>query len=193
MPVRFRRQDKLKGTLAEELIGQAARDGFTHLGDYLVGRLGEKWPEDTGKSKKSLKKRVSGAGLKTRMLVLADADHAEWVEKGRPKGAKQPPPAAMLKLVRRKGLGASAFSVKTRRQIGAGTRRIRSRADGRLRSSSQSLAVIQKSIAFLIGRKIAKDGIPGKFLFRDLKQTYAAEIGATNYSIETKIAQLLND
>jgi hypothetical protein len=186
LPIKFRSPDNLKDTLLEDLIGEAIQEGFEPLGDSLVNSLKAEWPEDTGKSKKSIRKRISGAGFKTRMLIYASAESYEWVEKGRPKGAKQPPPPVMLAYVRRKGLG-KAYDIRTRKLLRGPDRA------GKLRTGKDTLLRKQKSIAFLVGRKIKRDGIPGKFLFRDLRQNHAPEISATYSQIQTRIAELLND
>jgi hypothetical protein len=186
MPIPYRREDNLKYPESEELIGQAVRDEFEPLGDSLVNSLNADWPEDTGKSKRSIRKRISGSGLKTRMLIFASADHAEWVEKGRPKGAKQPPPAALLAYVKRKGLG-KAYDIKTRKLIRGRDRK------RNLRTGRDTLLRRQKSIAFLIGRSIKRNGIKGKFLFRDLRQKHDSEINAMYSRLRARIAQLLNN
>jgi hypothetical protein len=184
LPIRYRASTNLTDK-AEDLVGQAIRDEFDPLGDSLVNSLQSEWPEDTGKSKKTIKKRISGRGLKTRMLIFASADHSEWIEKGRPKGAKQPPPDVLLAYVRRKGLG-KAYDIKTRKLI-----RERDRI-GKLRTGRDTLLRRQKSIAFLIGRAIKRNGIKGKFLFRDLRQKHEGEINAMYGRLRARIAQLLN-
>jgi hypothetical protein len=185
MGIKYRSSDSLKHTLLEDLIGEAIEEGFESLGGKLVASLQEQSPKDTSKSAKSIRKRISGNGFKTRMLIYASAESYEWVEKGRPKGAKQPPPPVMLAYVRRKGLG-KAYDIKTRRLL-----RGRDRSKN-LRTGRDTLLRRQKSIAFLIGRKIARDGIPGKFLFRDLRQNHTNEISATYSQIQIRVAELLN-
>jgi hypothetical protein len=191
MPVTFRRKDNLKPVVAEDKIGIAIRQGFEPLGDKIVNSLRSRSPQDRGKFKKGIRKSLSGRGFKTRMLVLNSTEHAEFVEKGREPGSFAPPDL-ILGWVRRKGLGASAFSIKSRRAIGAGTRRTFSRAAGRRRTSAQSLLQAQKSIAFLINRKIRMRGIKGKFLFRSVKSDYAGQISASITDIKIRVAQILN-
>ena len=184
MPIRYRSSTNL-GTEVEDLIGQAIRDEFEPLGDSLVNSLQSEWPEDTGKSKRSIKKRISGSGLRIRMSIYASAAHAEWIEKGRPKGAKQPPVAALLAWVKRKGWG-KAFDIKTRKLIRGRDRK------RNLRTGRDTLLRRQKSIAFLIGRSIKRNGIKGKFLFRDLRQKHDGEITAMYGRLRNRVAQLLN-
>ena len=191
MPVKFRRRDNLKGTEAEKRIGIAIRSGFDPLGSRLAQSLKSRAPTDRKRYQKSIRHRVTGSGLKTRMRVFAGADHAEYIEKGRPKGSF-PNAGAILGWVRRRGLGASQVSQKTRRAIAAGTRRSFNRTTGKLRTRAQSLLAIQKSIAFLIGRAIKRRGIKGKFHFRDLKQDYAQQISAAIARIRSLVAQHLN-
>lgn len=192
MPIVYRRRDRLKGTETEELIGQAIREEFATLGDKIVASLKERAPKDQRKFEKSIKHRPSGRGLATRMRISAGAKHAEYVEKGRPKGKKPPPFNAIFAWVRRRGYGASAFSVKTRRAISAGTRRSFNRKEGKLRTRAQSLLQIQKGFAIYVQKKIAKDGIEGKFYFRDMKSYYASEISRIYSRAKVRIAQLLN-
>jgi hypothetical protein len=125
------------------------------------------------------------------MVIAAAAAHAEFVEKGREPG-KFPPPDAILGWVKRKGLGASAFSIKSRRAIGTGTRRTFNRAAGRRRTAAQSLLQAQKSIAYLVGRKIARKGIKANPLVTNVKQDYASEISATMTSLRLIVARYLN-
>lgn len=189
--IAYRRRDNLKGTEAERMIGEAIRESFSPLGDDIVTSIKARSPVDRGRFKAGTKKRLSGSGLRTRMLIFNDAKHAEFVEAGRRKG-KQPPPEAMPGWVRRKGLGAKSFSVKSRRAIGAGTRRTFNRSTGKRRTASQSLLQIQKSIAFLIGRKIGRDGIRGLFLFRDVKSDFASKISSTMVFTRARVARILN-
>lgn len=191
MAITYRRRDNLKGTEAEAKIGEAIRQGFAPLGDDIVTSIKARSPVDRGRFKAATKKRISGAGLRTRMLIFNDAKHAEFVEGGRRKG-KQPPPEVMLGWVRRKGLGARGFGVKSRRAISAGTRRTFNRSTGKRRTASQSLLQLQKSIAFLIGRKIGRDGIKGLFLFRDVKSDFASKISSTMVAIQGRVARILN-
>ncbi len=190
--IHYRRKDKLRFTEAEKLVGDAIRAGFEPLGDQLLQDLKTAAPVDRGKFKGGVRKRISGRGLATRMLIFNNADHAEYVEKGREPG-KPPPSDTILGWVRRKGLGASAFSLKTRRAISAGTKRSVDRKAGKRRAARDSLLVIQKSIAFLISRAIGKRGLKGKFFFRDLRSKQAAKISAAISGIKVRVAQILNN
>lgn len=184
MPIRYRSSTNLSGE-AEDLVGQAIRAEFDPLGDLLVNSLKTDWPEDTGKSKKSIQKRISGRGLLTRMLVFASSKIAEWIEKGRPKGAKQSPPNTLLAWVKRKGLGRT-YDIKTRKLIRGRDRK------RNFRTGRDTLLRRQKSIAFLIGRAIKRDGIKGKFLFRNLRQKHERDINAMYGRLKSRVAQALN-
>jgi hypothetical protein len=192
MPVTFRRQDKLKFTVLEERIGLAITTGFNRLGEQLITSLQARSPVDRGTYRKGHKKRITGRGLKTTMRVYNSSSHAEWVEKGRKPNSKQPPPAVMLALVKRKGLGARAFSVKTRRAVSAGTIRTTDRKTGKRRTAGQSFLKQQKSIAFLIGRSIAREGIPALRQYLNLKTDEAARISAAITRIRNNIVALAN-
>ncbi|MGA9773935.1 MAG: hypothetical protein WBV94_33195 [Blastocatellia bacterium] len=183
MPIRYRANTNLGQ--AEDLVGQAVKAEFEPLGDSLVNSLQSEWPEDTGKSKKTIRKRITGRGLLVRMLIFAASAYAEWIEKGRPKGAKQPPPDKILAWVKRKGWGR-AFNIKTRKLVRGRDRK------RNLRTGRDTLLRRQKSIAFLIGRSIKRKGIKGKFLFRDLRQKHDVEINSMYDRLRSRVAQLLN-
>jgi hypothetical protein len=179
------------------LIGQAVKEVFDPLGNDLVAALERDLP---GHYKKTVKRKFTRRGINTQMVIFSNAPGIEAIEEGRAPG-KQPPPKVLLKWVQRKGLGANAQSVKTRRSLAVGITRTRSRATGKLRTRVQSLLAKQKSIAFLIGRKIGKEGLPRKtgfkpshrlFLFKNLKSNYASRISKALTDIEIRIAAILN-
>lgn len=202
MAVIFRRKDNLKGSEAEVRIGIAIKRGYESLGDDLTRSIqnrlpvsnGGKFPRglNRGRFKKGIKKRVSGKGLRTKLVIFNNVKHAKFVEEGREPGKKAPGTNAILPWVRQKGIGAKAFSIKTRRAISAGTKRSFDRKKGELRSRPQSLLQIQKGIAFVISRSIGKEGIKGLFLFKNLKSDYASKISAATTKIRGLIAQQLN-
>ena len=201
MPVTFRRQDNLKATEAEERIGKAITSEFTLLGDALVADLQGQAPVDRGGFKKSIRRRVSGRGFKTRLLVYSTSDHAEYIEKGRTPG-KAPPPPVLLAWVRRKGLGANAFSIRTKRALTVGIKRTVSRATGKKRTARQSLLEVQKGIAYRIGQDIKKFGLPritghkpshGLHLFEKLQKRKATEIRARISRARVAVTKILNE
>lgn len=198
----FNRRDRLKATVAERLIGDAAADAFDDLGQHISSDLQRRLPVDNGgrfprgldrgRYKRGMKYRVFGGGLRTRMRVSNATANAQVLEEGRPPGSRQPPVDAIEPWVRRKGIGAKAFSVATRRQIVAGTTRTFSRREGKLRTRAQSLRNLQRGIAFVIARSIGKKGIPGLFLFRDIPVHYRSAIDAARRKIFTRAHRLLN-
>ena len=129
MPVTFRRNDPLRGTVIEKSIGDALRIGWAPLGEKLVSWLKEKSPVYKGKYRDSHKFKVRGTGLKTELRVYSSDKLGKWKDHGRESG-KFPPPPAMLAYVRKRGLVIAGSNAPIKTQ--------------------------QKSIAFLIGRKISK-------------------------------------
>ena len=200
MPVQFRRRDNLKWTEAEQKVGEAIRSGFAPLGQRLVAFIRARAPQDTRKFWRSVGYSVSGRGLATKMIIRAGSANAEWVEKGREPG-KAPPIDVILAWVRRRGLGALAFSMKTRRAISTGVRRTRQRSTGKLRTRSQSLVQVQRGIAFVIARKIGRVGLPnpdspstiGYGFFKNLKRDQGALIATSIVRIRDRVANLLNE
>lgn len=91
MPIHVRRQDNLKDTVAEQKIGEGISDGFDSLGKQIVPSLRQRARQDTHRHEKSIRHRISGRGLKTRMLIYAGAKHSEYVENDRPPGSYAPP------------------------------------------------------------------------------------------------------
>jgi hypothetical protein len=78
-------------------------------------------------------------------LEISMADYWRWVDEGRKKGGKQPPPDAMLKFIRNRGITPSlikknkALKKKDRKPINKDAQ--------------------YRTLAFLIGRSIKKNGI----------------------------------
>ena len=136
MPVEFRRNDALRGTQIEKNIGDALRAGWPELGRPLVAWLKSHSPFYRGDYKASHQFKCRGTGLKTELVVFSSDKLGRYKDKGR-KSGKQPPPQSMLSYVKQRGL------------VIAG--------------SKAPIATQQKSIAFLIGRKIGRGNIgPGK-------------------------------
>jgi hypothetical protein len=197
MPPTFSALGPLFRPSRTKLISVAARWSLDPLGAFLVSDLQNDLP---GHFKKTVKRKFTGRGIKLQMVIFSNAPGIKYIEEGRDPG-KQPPPAVLLKWVRRKGLGGLALSLKTRRALVVGITRTRERATGRLRTRAQSLLAKQKSIAFLIGRKIAQEGLPRNtgrrpshalFLFRDLKSKHATRINATVAVMQNRVTQIIN-
>lgn len=179
------------------LIGNSTRAEYSSLADDLTVSLQKNLP---GHYKKTVKRQITGRGFDVKFRLYSDAEGIENIEKGRKANKKAPPSKVLLKWVQRKGLGANAQSVSTRRSLTVGIARTRNRS-GRLRTRSQSLLAKQKSIAFLIGRKIRNEGLPRNtgfppshklYLFRDLRKNNAGIINSHIKNLQTRIAQALN-
>lgn len=204
MPVELRRKDGLKWTQAESTIGDIIRRGFKPLGSRLADFIRARGPQDTRKFVNSVGFRISGRGLRTRMIVYASDAKAEWVEKGREAG-KQPPLENVLSWVRRKGLGARVFSIKTRRPIARYQRPIRTRRElnGKqvILKGRRALIERQWGIAFVIARKIGRVGLPnpdscstiGYGFFKNLRRDQGPVIASHIARLRTRIANELNE
>jgi hypothetical protein len=195
MPVRFKAEGPLTRRNAAAFIGRAIRSIYEPLGNDLVNSLQNDLP---GHYKKTVKKKVTGKSFDTKLTLYSNAAGIEAIEEGRKPG-KAPPPDVLLKWVRKRGLGVKSFSIKTRRALGV--RRIIDRSTGKKRSAGKSLLIQQKSIAFLIGRKIAKEGLPRStgfkpshrlFLFRDIQRNNPATISGYMKLLQLRVNQVLN-
>jgi hypothetical protein len=196
MVVRVKTEGPLSRRQAAAFIGRAIRSVYEPLGNDLVAALQKDLP---GHYKKTARKKVTGRGLDTKLTLFSNAAGIDAIEEGRKPG-KAPPPDVLLKWVRRKGIGGNALSIKTRRALVVGITRTRERG-GRLRTRAQSLLAKQKSIAFLIGRKIAKEGLPRStgfkpshklFLFRDIQRNNPATVSAHMKILQLRVNQILN-
>lgn len=180
------------------IIGNSTRSVYSELADDLIVSLQKDLP---GHYKKTVKKKITGRGFDVKFQLYSDEPGIENIEKGRKANKKTPPPNVLLKWVQRKGLGANAQSVRTRRSLAVGIRRTRDKKTGELRTKRQSLLAKQKSIAFLIGRAIKKEGLPRStgfppshklYLFRDLRKNNAGIINSHVKNLQNRIAQGLN-
>jgi hypothetical protein len=197
MGVKVYTEGPLTRRQATSIIGRATRSVLDAMGGELLTDLQATLP---GHYKKSPRKKVTGNGFDTKLTLYSNAPGIEAIEEGRKPG-KAPPPDVLLKWVRRKGLGGNALSIKTRRALVVGIRRTTERGTGRLRTRAQSLLAKQKSIAFLIGRKIAKEGLPRStgfkpshrlFLFRDIVKHNPATVSAHMALLQRRVNQVLN-
>lgn len=197
MPIHFKAEGPLTRRNAAAFIGRAIRSVYEALGNDLLASLNKDLP---GHYKKTVRKKVTGKSFDTKLTLYSNAPGIDAIEEGRKPG-KGPPPDVLLKWVRRKGLGGNALSIKTRRALVVGIRRTRESGTGRLRTRAQSLLAKQKSIAFLIGRKIAKEGLPRNtgfkpshklFLFRDMQRNNPATISSHMKLLQLRVNQVLN-
>lgn len=195
MSIRVVTRGNLTKGQATGFIGRAIRSVYEQMGNELVDSLERTLP---GHFKKTVRKKVTGQGFGTKLTIFSSAKGIQYIEEGRGQG-KAPPPDVILKWVRRKGLGVKSFSIKTRKALGV--RRTVDRTTGKRRSTGKSLLIQQKSIAFLIGRKIAKEGLPRNtghkpshrlFLFRDLAKNNPAIVNPYMKTLQSRISQILN-
>lgn len=126
-----RRQTTFSGSQAEHRIGEALREGWKPLGDALVHWLTTNSPKYTGRYKKSHKRKTRGVGLHTELVVYSSDQLGTYKDRGRGPG-KRPPPDKILAWVKFKGLTMSGSRAPIEKQ--------------------------QRTIAFLIGRKMGKVG-----------------------------------
>lgn len=191
MSITMRKNGPVFSPIRENLIGQGIAEAFNPLGQFLVSEGKRTAKKDTRKYERSIRYRISGKGLKTQMRVFAGAEHSEFADAGRKPG-KMPPFKPIYDWVRRKGLGAQAFLIKTRRAIAAGTRRTFNRATGKRRTSAQSLKNQYLSITFLIRRSIGKKGVKGTDWWPNIRTTYAAQISVAITTARNRVTVLLN-
>ena len=88
-------------------------------------------------------------------LSIGMEDYWKFVDEGRRRGAKQPPPDAMLEFISARGLRLKKVVKKGSKRVGKGVKRI-----------SRDKEV--KQLAFLIGRGIKKHGIKPTHFFTDV-------------------------
>lgn len=199
MPIASKLTGNLTSPYAARLIGNVARESYEKLADdVLLPYLQKELP---GHFSKTVKKKITGQGLNVQMVIFSNEKGIKQIEEGRPPGGKRPPPKVLLKWVQKHGIGAKAQSVKTRRSLSVGTKRTFDKKKNRLRTRVQSLLVKQKSIAFAIGIRIQREGLPRNTgfepshnlrLFENLKQNNATEYNAALNAMQERIAAILN-
>ena len=163
MNVRARAQLALRE--AEIALAQEVGPAVTKLGDELVERVRSKMREDTGQGKRRVKKKVTGTGFRKRLSIIGDSPQAFVEEYGRKPGGKLPPfkrGSALFKWVGRKGLanssrGLAKLAVYKRDLF---NKRISEKTIERRATRAANRA--QETIAYLVARKIARDGIPAR-------------------------------
>src|SRR5688572_16211958 len=124
MPITLHGVGPLFNPSRANLISVAAKWALDPLGAFLVSYLQSELP---GHFKKTVKRKFTGRGINLQMVIFSNAPGIKQIEEGRDPG-KAPPPAVLLKWVRKKGLGGLALSLKTRRALVVGIRRTRERA-----------------------------------------------------------------
>lgn len=199
MPITTKFTGNLTSPYAARLIGNVARESYARLADdTLLPALRTDLPGHFGKT---VKKKITGQGLAVQMTIFSNADGIKQIEEGRPANQTPPPVRAILKWVKRKNIGAKALSIKTRKPLSVGIKRIRERKTGSLRSAAKSLQAKQLGIAIAISKRIGKEGLPRQTgfppshnlrLFETLKEDHATEINAALALMQSKIADILN-
>lgn len=116
---------------------------LTEYGDQITATLRDKLIAagkiGTGDLIESIQFKVSEQDGIVTLDIVAN-EYFQWVDQGIKPGGKQPPPAKMLQWVQTRGL--------------------RPKAASGIPESKAGLPRTDRSLAFLIGRKIARDGIP---------------------------------
>ncbi len=149
---------------AASVFAEELNSSLNTLGKKLEARVRAKMREDTGKEKRNVKSKVGGSRRSPVLTVSGDTPQTLVDEYGRGAGARPPPsgPGSLLyKWVGRKGM-VGASDARTRKRTSRFERRTVDRQTGRRRTSAQSAAKRQATIAFLVARKIARTGIPAR-------------------------------
>lgn len=154
-----------------EKAGRAVRSVFSGLGRKLVASTKARAPVDTSGFQQSINMRLSGQGLNTVLTVFANSKNAIFVEEGRKPG-KAPPlrPTGQI-ITRGKNKGKpklESILVDWMRRRG-------------MRGSDYAL-----------GQKIAKRGIKGHYIFRDLAIDNATDIYAASVEMGQGIVTSFN-
>lgn len=178
MPIEVKTAGPLFSREASRRVGDVIRAEFNTLGKSLVAQLRLRARKDTKAFEQSIRFRITGAGIKTTLVVYADSASAKWAEEGRKPGKAPPlrPTGNLITRGKNKGkpqMESILVDWLARRGIGA-------------------TASERRGKAYRIGQKIARVGVKGSFIFRDLKTDNAAEINAAYTVMGQKIAQLLN-
>jgi hypothetical protein len=185
MPMAMNTSGPLFGGDPKQQAASTIRRGLNLLGDAAINTIQKQLPGHFGR-KGVVTKKVTGTGLNLTLTVGSDEPGIAEIEGGREPG-KQPPPDVLLRWVQRKGLATrrqAAVRARTARASGGRAYAVRKNTAVRQRRQPSIMAV-QRSLAFVIGRAIAKQGLPrhtgfkpshGLFVFRDYAANNPAEI-----------------
>lgn len=146
----------------------------------------------SGVLSQSIKAPVKIMGQKVVLEIRMD-EYWKFVEYGRKAGAKQPPQDAMLDFIRDRGI---SVELSKRR-----TKKIKSLKNKKVKKGlkQQSLEQKRKSLAFILGRSIAKKGIkPTHFASEvmngKLRETMEKELSASvGRLIKVEIASVIDN
>ena len=168
MPVEFRRNDPLRGTIVEKRIGDALRSGWPELGNRLVFWLRRKSAVGSSAARwqKSHRMKMRGTGLKTQLVIFSNDKLGKYKDQGRGPG-KFPPPPNILAYVRFRGLTLAGSKAPIRTQ--------------------------QKSVAFLIGRRLSEKGTKNPpHLYEKIVDENRATIASGIKRLSAEIAGMLS-
>lgn len=171
MSVRVKRQIALRQ--AELIFAQEIRPALNKLGDELRERVRSRMREDTGREKAGVKKRIRGSSYRLSLEVYGDTPQALVDERGRRAGAKLPPfkrGSALYKWVGRKGLADSTRGLAKLSVFKRDLFNQRVSAETITRRANRAANRAQEAVAFLVARKIARDGIPARKPFERTKE-----------------------
>jgi hypothetical protein len=172
---------------AEVVFAQEVRAGLGELGRELTGRIRDKMREDEGREKKNVRPRITGSGYRLRLVVFGDLPQTFVDEYGRRKGTpvvravrmRSPRGKEFTRRVQSyTGLppykrGTPLYKWAERHGFFSGVGQApllasQARALGQL-LGREGLAEFRgnqvqrnESRAFLLARKIARDGIPAR-------------------------------
>lgn len=209
--IRSRATARLAAREAEIVFAQEVRAGLGELGRELVERIRDKMREDEGKEKKNVRPRITGSGYRLRLIVFGDLPQTSVDEYGRRKGTPIVREVRMRstrgkEFTRRvqsyTGLppyrrGTSLYKWAERHGFfsGAGQAPLlasQARALGQLLGRDGlsefrgSQVQRNESTAFLLARKIARDGIPAR---RPFERTAEESQGLIRRSIDESIGK----
>jgi hypothetical protein len=189
MPVRVTTSGPIFEGRFPEIFGQAFRQGASRQGrDILQGLIAES-PLYRGDWRRGFGLTFEGSGTRTSLIWFNDADDAQWVDQGRGPG-KFPPPDVMLTWVLARRLAEQNIMTATYKasNIGRGLKLSNSAKPKRLRDPLAEA----RSIAYLIGRKISRQGLPGFHMYDRINTGYDLLIDFMTDDISSRLAQLLN-
>lgn len=196
LTVTFERHDNLDNF--DSIFEQAATSELIPLCEQGTGIAQEKSPIDRGFYRGSLTNEVApvSAGIiQGRIFSTADPIVTQVIETGRKPGTF-PPLEIIRAWVQRKlgsGILTGLTSIGPRRpgQIRLSKAAARREAAGDAGPRNTPLNKAMNQAAYLIGRHIARFGIPGKFIFRDTFQQMQPSIQEAKGRITEKIAKAI--
>jgi len=135
------------------------------VGEARVKGIVEREAYDTGRLLRSINSVIEQGGDELRLIIGTALEYAIAIEEGRKPG-KFPNATAILqwsgRQLRRQGKNARVnVTLDQLRQM--------ARSNGKAATAQQKVFREQLAMAYLVGRKIAKKGIRGKYIFKRLE------------------------